>query len=176
LLEGGEMKHIPKKDWMGCAVATAAMIAELTYEEVAACQLNLDVAGMRWPRALCALLKDVTDTNWKVKSYWFRRPALGQFFVPESPVAVFLQDAAFRPRLGQWIVVKREIVHDPGEKNVFTVSTYPRRDWRVAYYAHPVRPAEFARNQARQRADKIHHVLEMEGIGIPHVGAERVCE
>jgi hypothetical protein len=159
------MKHVRKQEWMGCAVATAAMLADLTYEEVAARQVNLDTARMRWPNKLCALLQGVTETKWEVTSYLFHRPALACFSFPQWPVAVFLQDAPFRPRFGHWIVVKREIVHDPGEWNVYTVNGYPRRDWRISCLAQPVRPAEFAQNQARRRMETIHRVLEMEGLG-----------
>jgi hypothetical protein len=166
LLEGVAMKHVPKKDWMGCAVATAAMLADLTYEEAAACHMNLDLARTRWPQALCALLKDVTDTKWQVTSHWFRRPALAEYQVPECPVAVFLEDAPFRPRFGQWIVVKRDIVHDPGANTVYTVGRYPRRDWYVTCVAHPVRPAEFARNQVRRRLERVRCALGLEGLGV----------
>jgi hypothetical protein len=172
------MKHVPKQDWMGCAVATAAMLADLTYEEVAACRSSSDVARMRWPKELCALLKRVTDSEWQVTSGWFRRPALAEFSFPEWPVAVFLQDAPFRPRLGQWIVVKRDIVHDPGERTVYTVSKYPRRDWRIAWFAQPRRPAAFAEDQARRRIDTIRHVLQIEGLGLaePSAAAARPRE
>lgn len=159
------MRHVPKQKWMGCAVATAAMLADLSYEEVAASQLKMDIARTRWPKELCVLLQGVTETRWQLTTFWFHRPALAHFSFPQWPVAVFLQDRPFRPRVGQWIAVKREIVHDPGERMVHTVNGYPRRDWHIACFAQPVRPAEFAQNQARRRMDIIRRVLEMEGIG-----------
>ena len=36
------MNHIPKQQWMGCAVATAAMLASRSYEEVAAHWPDMD--------------------------------------------------------------------------------------------------------------------------------------
>src|SRR5262249_47580007 len=30
------MKHVVKQEWMGCAIASAAMIGDLSYEEVSA--------------------------------------------------------------------------------------------------------------------------------------------
>src|SRR6266404_3174186 len=107
------MKHVSKQDWMGCAVASAAMLADLTYEEVAARPWLPKLSRTRWPKEFCALLERVTDCEWRFTYFWIRRPALAQFSFPEWPVAVFLQDAAFLPRLGQWIVVKRDLVHDP---------------------------------------------------------------
>jgi hypothetical protein len=49
------MKHVPKQQWMGCAVATAAMLADRNYEEVAGHWPELDDARMRSPRELRAL-------------------------------------------------------------------------------------------------------------------------
>jgi hypothetical protein len=34
------MKHIQKEQWMGCAVATAAMFGDLDYEEISEHRLN----------------------------------------------------------------------------------------------------------------------------------------
>jgi hypothetical protein len=159
------MKHVPKQEWMGCAVATAAMLADLTYEEVAARQLTTDIAGTRWPKEFCALLKCVTETEWKATATWFRPRVFSSFSFPQWPVAVFLQDAPFRPRTGHWIVVKRDVVHDPGERSAYALTRYLRRDWHIGCLAQPVRPLQFARYQLRRRMDAIQHVLEREGLG-----------
>ncbi|HMC88974.1 MAG TPA: hypothetical protein VKI17_05480 [Gemmataceae bacterium] len=160
------MKHVAKQDWMGCAVATAAMLADLTYEEVAARPLLPDLARTRRPRELRALLAGLTGSEWRVTTFWFRRPVLAHYSLPDWPVAVFLQDAPFRPRLGQWVVVQRELVHDPGERTVYTVSKYPRRDWRIASLARPRRPAAFAGEQACRRIDRMRQVLQMEMLSL----------
>jgi len=158
------MKHVIKQEWMGCAVATAAMLADLTYEEVAARPSLPDLARTRWPKELCALLEGVTGSAWRVSTFWFRRPVLARFSFPEWPVAVFLQDAPFRPRLGQWVVVKRNLVHDPGERLAYTVSKYPLREWRITALAQPHRPAVFAGEQARRRIARARQVLQLEGL------------
>jgi hypothetical protein len=160
------MKHVAKQDWMGCAIATAAMLADFTYEEVAARPSLPDLARTRYPKELCALLAGVTDSQWRLTTFWFHRPVLAHFCFPEWPVAVFLQDAPSRPRLGQWVVVKQELVHDPGEWTVHTVRKYPRRDWWIASLAQPRRPASFAADQARRRTDRIRQVLQMEMTGV----------
>jgi hypothetical protein len=168
------MKHVAKKDWMGCAVATAAMLADLTYEEVAARPSLPDLARTRYPKELCALLAAVTGSKWRITTFWFRRPVLAHFSFPEWPVAVFLQDAPYRPRLGQWVVVNRDIVHDPGEWTVYTVRKYPRHDWRIVSLAQPRRPATFASDQARRRLDKCRQLLqrEMGSLAEPDVAAD----
>jgi hypothetical protein len=158
------MKHVAKHDWMGCAVATAAMLADLTYEEVATRPSLPTLARTRWPKELCALLEGVTDSEWHITTFLFRPPVLARFCFPEWPVAVFLQDMPYGPRLGLWVVVKQELVHDPGETIAYAVSKYPRRDWRIASLAQPRRPAAFAAEQDRRRMDRIRQVLRMEGL------------
>jgi hypothetical protein len=144
------MNHVPKRQWMGCAVATAAMLADRSYDDVAAHWPELDEAHVRCPRQLRALLEAVTDHEWYLAPSW-DRPRLQEFMPPPWPVAVWIQDALFRPRFGQWIVVQDKAVHDPGEWTESPVSNYPRRDWVVTMVVQPMSPEEFARIRNRRR-------------------------
>jgi hypothetical protein len=159
------MKHIRKQQWMGCAVATAAMLAELGYDEVAAHWPDLNAARMRWPRELRALLESVTDTDWRLSQCWYPVQPVREFPFPEWPVAVFIEDSATTPRFGHWIVVREEIVLDPGESGAHTVSRYPRRNWLVTWVAQPARPDELARNQARNRLRVLRAALRLLEVG-----------
>jgi hypothetical protein len=136
------MNHIPKQRWMGCAVATAAMLANRTYEDVAGHWPDLDEARMRTPRELCALLEAVTDTDWHLVPCWHPQPRVGEFAPPPWPVAVWIQDAALRPQFAQWIVIDGDVVHDPGEGTAQPVSSYRLRDWLVELVVQPTRPEE----------------------------------
>src|SRR5207237_5254883 len=76
------MKHVAKKEWMGCAIATAAMIGDLSYEEVAVRAdigaagfspvfhrrgwPNADAAQLRHPKEMVSLLSAVTSTEWRL--------------------------------------------------------------------------------------------------------------
>jgi hypothetical protein len=146
------MNHIPKQQWLGCAVATAAMIADRSYEEVAAHWPDLDEAGTRSPGKLCALLEAVTDTEWHFSPCWYPQPRVDEFVPPPWPVCLFIQNDGLRPRFGQWIVLEGEVIHDPGERTVHAVSAYPRRDWVVSLVAQPVRPEELAQIRDRKAA------------------------
>ena len=154
------MKHIPKQQWMGCAVAATAMLADVSYEEVAAHWPDLDEARMREPGQLCGLLEAVTDVPWGFSACWNLQPAVSQFSFPSWPVAVFIQDNGVNPRFGQWIVVRNEIVHDPGAWTSHVVARYPGRDWLVTYVAQPLRPEQFARSLARRRLQQIRNIFQ----------------
>jgi hypothetical protein len=153
------MKHIPKQEWMGCAVASAAMVADLSYDEVAAHWPDLDAARLRGAKDLCNLLESVTEIRWKLSQCWRPMKAVHEFPFPDWPVAVFINDAALRPRFGQWIVVRGEIVHDPGHSSAHIVSRYPLRDWVVTWITQPVRPNELARSQVRNRLRAVRNTL-----------------
>lgn len=148
---GDAMKHIRKQQWMGCAVATAAMLADRSYEEVAAHWPDLNEARMRYPGQLCALLEAVTDTDWQFSPCWHPQPRGRELLIPEWPLAVFIQDSGLHPRFGQWILLKDEVVHDPREWTVHPMKWYPLRDWIVSLVAQPTRPKELARNRDRKR-------------------------
>jgi hypothetical protein len=144
------MNHIRKQQQMGCAVATAAMLAGRRYEDVAAHWPGLDEAHMRCPRELCALLEAVTDHEWYLVPCW-DTPRVQAFVPPPWPVAAWVQVDRFQPRFGQWIVIKDKVVHDPDEWTESTVSTYPRQDWVITVVAQPVPPQEVVRIRNRNR-------------------------
>jgi hypothetical protein len=145
------MFHIPKKHPTGCAVATAAMIADLTYDEVAAWGLKPDPAKLRYTRQLLALLEDLTEMRWRTSGIW-RPHTVGSYHFPAGPVAVLIQDAWLRPRYGQWIAVRGPIIHDPGLPCACLVKHYPRRDWSVSAVLEPRESGRPGRWGARPRA------------------------
>jgi hypothetical protein len=153
------MKHVPKQAWMGCAVATAAMLAERTYEEVAAHWPDVSDAQLRSPRDLRALLESVTETDWRLTQCWNPLQPVCKFAFPDWPVAVFIKEPPPRARFAQWIVVRDEIIHDPGKTGADIVSRYHLRDWLVTWIAQPVHPDELIRSQARNRLQTIRDAL-----------------
>jgi hypothetical protein len=154
------MKHIAKQQWMGCAVAAAAMLADRSYEEVAAHWPDLDEARMRSPRELCTLLEAVTDTEWYLAPCWHPQPRVANFVSPSWPVVVWIQDADLRPQFGQWIVIDHGIVHDPGERTSYPVSSYPLRGWVAKLVAQPALPEELARSRDPQRRQEQRNLSE----------------
>jgi hypothetical protein len=80
------MKHIPKQEWMGCAVASAAMVADLSYDEVAAHWPDLDAARLRDGKDFCNLLESVTETRWELSQCWHPVKAVSELPFPDWPV------------------------------------------------------------------------------------------
>ncbi len=153
------MKHVPKQAWMGCAVATAAMLAERTYEDVAAHWPHVSDAQLRSPRDLRALLESVTDVDWRLTQCWNPLLPVCNFSFPDWPVAVFIEEPPPRGRCAQWVVVRDEIVHDPGEAGAAIVSKYRFSDWLVTWIAQPAHPDKLIRSQARNRMQTLRDAL-----------------
>jgi hypothetical protein len=145
------MFHTPKEDFMGCALATAAMIADATYEEVAARCAGTDPARLRRPNQLRRLLQRMTQDRWRRAWLWRPRP-VREFPFPDWPVAALIQDAWWRPRFGQWVAVKGSLVHDPALPGAVSIAQYPRKDWLVTHLIQPARPEGFGRRAHRTRA------------------------
>ena len=155
------MHHIRKESWMGCAVAAGAMLTDSSYEEVAAHRPGLDAGRSRWPpKQFRALLESLTHINWRLRRCWFRCRHVHQFPFPDWPVAVFIQNRKRRPRFGQWIVVKRNIVHDPGMSSACLLNTYQYREWFISWIAQPKRPIELANYISRNRHLKVITALQ----------------
>ena len=80
-----------------CIPPLAAMLADRSYEEVAAHWPDLDEACVHSPRELCALLEAVTDAEWYLVPCWHPQARVGEFVPPRWSVAVWIQDAVFHP-------------------------------------------------------------------------------
>jgi hypothetical protein len=155
------MHHVRKEKWMGCAVASAAMLSDTNYEEVAAHWPDLDEAIVRSrPREFRLLLESLTDIDWHLAECWSPRRPVRDFSFPEWPVAVFIQDSAQRPRFGLWIVVRRGIVHDPSARAAYVVNRYPLRDWFVTWLAQPAQPDELSDYLTRNHRRKVDAALQ----------------
>jgi hypothetical protein len=144
------MFHCRKQDWMGCAIATAAMVGNQSYEEVVAAFPHTDPADLRWPQSMRRLLEAVTQTKWQRKWLWWQRPVRDWSF-PAWPVAAFISDRPWRPRVGQWVAVLGERIHDPEFRTGSLIKQYPRRDWSVTWLLQPARPADLKRNRLGER-------------------------
>jgi len=133
------MFHEFKRHHLGCAIATAAMIADVPYREAAARAGGLSPASLRRLPNLRRLLEEVTPTRWYPRRL-FRPARVAEFPFPEWPVAVFLQDSAWWPRFGQWVAARGRLIHDPGLPVASSLREYCRGDWFVRHVLDPARP------------------------------------
>src|SRR5258708_7408968 len=106
------MRHVHKEDWMGCAIATAAMMADAAYEDMGGGLGGVSAGALRWPDKLRRALDKMTRIPWKSRWLWRSRQVC-DFPFPAWPVGVFVEDRRWFSKYGQWIVVRGEVVHDP---------------------------------------------------------------
>jgi hypothetical protein len=140
---------------MGCAVASAAMLGEMSYDEALARWPVPDVAWTRDPQHMLALLQVATETEWELFSANLPTVCVNDLLSYPWPVAAWIQDAAIRARHAQWIVIDDQIIHDPSEHVAWAKRSYPRRDWFIGMIAQPVRPEVVFEVQTQRQADRI---------------------
>ena len=165
------MKHVAKKEWMGCAIATAAMIGELSYEEVAL-RADMGAAGfspvfhrggwpnaiaaqLRHPREMLALLRAVTHTEWRFSPLGDPLQPVRDFSFRPWPAAVWIQDTALQPRYGQWIVLSEGTVNDPSRSRGYVANKYPQRAWLIGCLAEPLRPVQLDVVRSRRYLQRV---------------------
>jgi hypothetical protein len=136
---------------MGCAIATTATIADLTYEEVAFLANGASPEELRDTDELRRLLGSVTRIRWLGNC---PRPlkTVEQTLFPGYPVAVLLQNHATKARFAQWVAARRELIHDPSLSACYRIRDYPYRHWYAVQLLEPAEPAELGRRK-RPRAD-----------------------
>lgn len=151
------MLHIPKREFMGCAVATAAMLADVTYEQAADEGWPSTPERLRWDYKLKELLESLTNVKWKLSSCWW--PArVRKYRFPDWPVAVFIEEAWPSAQYGQWVAVRGRLIHDPGYACVFPAERYPLRDWFVTNTLVPASPERLTRDTSSRR--RVAYVLQ----------------
>lgn len=158
------MFHVRKEHPMGCAIAAAAMITDVTYQDVVECCPRQDPVSLRRPDRLARLLEDLTGTGWRQAWIWRPRP-LALFPFPDCPVAVFIQDTRWTPRYGTWIAVRGRLIHDPGMGGVVWEHRYPYRHWFVTRILRPRRPRQLKTWSVRARFFRQALVEPARGLG-----------
>jgi len=138
--------HERKHGWMGCAIATTATIADLTYEEVASLADGVSPEELRDTEELQRLLTNITRIRWVWRGQR-RVKTVSQTLFPEYPVAVCLQDRARNPRFGQWVAARGQLIHDPALSAAYRISEYPCRYWYVSHLLEPAEPEELKRRK-----------------------------
>jgi hypothetical protein len=130
------MFHAQKQHWMGCAVATAATVSGLTYEEVESLAGTRSLETLRHPYEARWLIQRATHVQWRCRAIVKPRP-LRDISLQPWPAALFLQDE----RHGQWVAAKGNLVHDPELALACAINEYCRRDWLVRHWLEPAAPS-----------------------------------
>jgi len=164
--------HVPQRCPFDCVVASAAMVANVTYEEALAhCPVKPWERGLS-PQATLRLLKGLTGIAWQDPRFgWFRR-------VCSLPAQEQGQLAFVCTRLSlratHCIALQGEWVHDPELPRGFRARHYPRRRRRVFLVFRPATPASLAEVR-RDNWPARHASLELGGEhpGYPGAAAGR---
>ncbi len=148
------MFHVLKKDFMGCGVATAAMMSQMSYEEAVESFGHPSVAKLRDARRLRKFLETLTETKWVSGFHLWPYP-LKNLSLPEWPLALFIQNSQWFPRFGQWIVVRGKLIYDPAFPKPLLRRVYPLRNWFVNHILKPKQPAQLRKIVLQRRFERV---------------------
>jgi hypothetical protein len=132
------LRHIAQRRPLDCAVASAAMAANVPYEEAAA--LSPDVTGTCGLAVgeVHPLLEAVTGVRWHGPEFgWFRR--VGRLPGTEQPLVVITRRPWHLWAL-HCVVLAGRWVHDPWFWRGYLQSDYPLRHWRVEWIFRAAAP------------------------------------
>jgi hypothetical protein len=154
---------------MGCAIATAAAIADLSYEDVVVVSDGISPAELRDISEMQQLLEKVTCTRWLGR--FLRKPSpVSEILFPDYPIAAFLQNRRQSPYLGQWVAIRKELIHDPGLSAAYHTRRYIRRDWIVANMFEPADPSALDRHKDSRTRLVLRELSEQLSLAFSHLG------
>jgi hypothetical protein len=174
------MFHVPKEEFMGCAIASAAIIADLSYDEAASFCGGESAEELRWVNKFPKFLETVTKTRW-VRAGPLWPCLLGKTSFPDFPVAALIRDQQWFPNFGQWIVIKGKLVHDPGLPNALLMHEYPFKGWYMSEVLRPKNPADLRKRQFSERLNGFFKEITNEiavmkyGSSMPTAEAAQCC-
>jgi hypothetical protein len=143
---------------MGCAIASAAMLGQVSYEDVAARASDWgwrDPARTRWPWEMHMLLQFVTQEYWKLSEVDVPTVRVREFASHPWPVAAWIQDLPEGGQFAQWIVIDDVIVHDPSDYSAWERGFYPLRDWFVGKVLEPCQPEILLKMLGREQTEPV---------------------
>jgi hypothetical protein len=121
------MRHIRQRAVIDCGVATAAMLAGVSYTETArVANRLLHEAGMGCA-SFIEVMEALTGSTWRITRP-VKRP-LADYRLPAAPAAIVIRPD-YRD-YGHWIAFDGERIFDPDITRIYPVTTYPKRHWKV---------------------------------------------
>lgn len=137
-MERFELKHVRQRKSCDCVVATAAILANVSYEHAAAFSpIVPGKRGLKLVETRC-LFETLTGISWnRPRFHWFTR-----LFSVTSECASFV--AVIRPSIltkkYHCIFVENLIVYDPGSHRPFPIDHYELRRWWIGFSMMPKDP------------------------------------
>ena len=121
-----------------CAIAAAATITGVTYEQAASVAFSLreeGLGGIR-PRAMIELLYRLTDVPWRVQWHFRARIPLQRMVFPDQLTVACITTHGLRPK-AHAIVARGSVIYDGAREQPSSRETHPHKDWYVAWLIEP---------------------------------------
>jgi hypothetical protein len=131
------LHHVAQKGQNDCVIATAAWVANVSYEEAAArSPVPVGSRGLRWNES-CYLLESLTGTPWNPSPSWWRRVSR---LKTSDELCILITRKPWHLRTFHCIALEGKWVYDPAFAHPFTRREYLWKHWRVSLMFFPDSP------------------------------------
>jgi hypothetical protein len=128
-------RHVVQRRNNDCAIATVAMTANETYNDVALrSPITIGSRGL-FPWEVHLLLVSATGVPWVAPRYGWLRP-IEHFAIAPDPLVALIR-RPWRWRTLHWVAVQGGWIHDPEYPRRLRAESYPRRHWRTITVLRP---------------------------------------
>ena len=130
--------HVVQRQGPDCAIAAAATITGVTYDEAASVAFSLreeGLGGMRAP-AMAELLNRLTDVPWRIQWLARARIPLRHMVFPDQLTAACITSGGLWPN-AHAIVARGPLIYDGSLEEPVSREKHPRKNWYVAWLIEP---------------------------------------
>ena len=131
-------KHVHQRHGPDCAIAAAATITGVAYDEAASAAFSLReqaLGGMR-PQKMVELLYRLSDTPWRLKWLFRTRVRLSSMVFPDHLTMACITSPGLRIN-AHAIVARQRIVYDGDLEQPVSPEEHPMKNWYVAWLIEP---------------------------------------
>jgi hypothetical protein len=127
-------KHVLQQRGADCALAAAATITGVTYDEAASEAFSLreeGLGGIR-PKHMMELLWRLTDSPWRIVWLFRTRVRLSAMVFPDQLVVACITGGGLRPT-AHAIVARERVIYDGSLDEPVTTAEHPSKNWYVSW-------------------------------------------
>jgi hypothetical protein len=130
-------KHVPQRRGPDCAIAAAATITGVTYDEAASVAFSLreeGLGGMR-PQMIIKLLYRLSETPWRIEWLTRSRVRLSATVFPDHLVLACIASPWLRHHHA--IVARERVIYDGSLDAPVSPADHPHKDWYPVWLLAP---------------------------------------
>jgi hypothetical protein len=134
------LSHVAQRGHKDCAIATAATVAQVTYEAAASLSPPHCLERGTYSNEMLEILRRLTAVKWRICFPWWR--TVKQLKVYPYPIILSIRSPGIDTS-GHYIAIDGIWVHDPAYRQRVAKDCYGRGDARIRAIVRPNSPERY---------------------------------